>query len=147
MQLNTLTKAHANKKSRRVGRGGRRGKTAGRGTKGQKARAGHRIRPEIRDFIRHLPKRRGYNRNRARSVNSSRIQPVSVTLRDLEQMFEAGEKVTPELLRKRGVIRTSSERPVKILGGGALSKALTIRDCVMSRGAKESIERAGGTIL
>jgi large subunit ribosomal protein L15 len=61
MQLNTLQRKHENKAKRpRVGRGGKRGTTAGKGTKGQKARSGHRIRPAIRDLIQRLPKLRGY---------------------------------------------------------------------------------------
>ena len=63
MQFNTLKRNHPNKKSKTVGRGGTRGKTAGRGTKGQNARAGHKKRPEIRDFIKRLPKLRGHGKN------------------------------------------------------------------------------------
>jgi large subunit ribosomal protein L15 len=60
MQLHELKPFHPNKKQRRVGRGGKRGTTSGRGTKGQKARAGHRIRPAERDLIQRLPKLRGF---------------------------------------------------------------------------------------
>ncbi|HEY4495498.1 MAG TPA: uL15 family ribosomal protein, partial [Candidatus Paceibacterota bacterium] len=63
MQLHQLQRNKKARKGIRVGRGGKRGKTSGRGTKGQKARAGHRIRPEIRDAIKKLPKRRGYRFN------------------------------------------------------------------------------------
>ena len=59
MQLHQLKPKTPQKDRRYVGRGGKRGKTAGRGTKGQKARAGAKFRPEIRDFIKRLPKLRG----------------------------------------------------------------------------------------
>jgi len=59
MQLHQISPAHSNKKGKRVGRGGKRGTYSGRGIKGQKARAGHRIRPAIRDFMMKIPKLRG----------------------------------------------------------------------------------------
>lgn len=59
MQFHTLQPKTKNKKSRQVGRGGKRGKTAGRGTKGQNARAGRKKRPELRDMIQHIPRLRG----------------------------------------------------------------------------------------
>lgn len=64
MQFHTLKPRTKNKKSRQVGRGGKRGKTSGRGTKGQNARAGRKKRPEMRDIIKRIPKLRG------RGVNS-----------------------------------------------------------------------------
>lgn len=59
MQFHSLKRKTPNKKSRSVGRGGKRGKTSGRGTKGQNARAGRKKRPELRDFIKRVPKLRG----------------------------------------------------------------------------------------
>ena len=59
MQFHTLKRKTKNKKSRRVGRGGTRGKTSGRGTKGQNARSGRKKRPEMRDIIKKVPKLRG----------------------------------------------------------------------------------------
>lgn len=60
MQIHNLKRLHKNKGDRQIGRGGRRGKTAGRGGKGQTARAGNKRRPELRDIIKRLPKNRGY---------------------------------------------------------------------------------------
>ncbi len=60
MQIHNLKRTHKNKGDRLVGRGGRRGKTAGRGGKGQTARSGNKRRPELRDIIKRLPKNRGY---------------------------------------------------------------------------------------
>ncbi|MDE2144662.1 MAG: hypothetical protein KGJ01_01695 [Patescibacteria group bacterium] len=59
MQLHELSPLHKNKEEKRIGRGGKRGTFSGRGTKGQRARAGHRIRPAERDLIQHMPKLRG----------------------------------------------------------------------------------------
>lgn len=67
MQLHTLKPKTERKKSRQVGRGGTRGKTAGRGTKGQNARAGRKKRPELRDFIKRIPKLRGRGKNSLKS--------------------------------------------------------------------------------
>lgn len=60
MQIHNLKRQHKNKKDRVVGRGGKHAKTSGRGGKGQTARAGNKRRPELRDIIKKLPKRRGY---------------------------------------------------------------------------------------
>ena len=60
MQIHNLKREHKNKKDRQVGRGGKHAKTAGRGGKGQTARAGNKRRPELRDIIKKLPKNRGY---------------------------------------------------------------------------------------
>ena len=68
MQTHNLKRVHANQKGKTVGRGGTRGKTAGRGTKGQNARSGHRKRPELRDIIKKIPKKRGHGKNRSASA-------------------------------------------------------------------------------
>ena len=68
MQIHNLKRTHKNKKDRIVGRGGKHAKTSGRGGKGQTARAGHRVRPAMRDIIKKLPKLRGHGKNRAKSV-------------------------------------------------------------------------------
>ncbi len=68
MQIHQIKRVHPNKKSKLVARGGKRGKTAGKGGKGQTARAGHRVRPAMRDIIKKLPKLRGHGKNRAKSV-------------------------------------------------------------------------------
>ncbi|MBI3305797.1 hypothetical protein HYZ82_01530 [Candidatus Nomurabacteria bacterium] len=60
MQIHDLKRVYKNKHDRIVGRGGKRGKTSGRGGKGQTARAGNKRRPELRDIIKRLPKKRGY---------------------------------------------------------------------------------------
>ncbi len=69
MQLHELKPNYSNKKGKRVGRGGKRGTTSGHGTKGQKSRAGHRIRPAERDLIQRLPKLRGFRNKPKRKKN------------------------------------------------------------------------------
>ncbi|HEX8946833.1 MAG TPA: 50S ribosomal protein L15 [Candidatus Paceibacterota bacterium] len=147
MQLNTLTSTRIAKNVRRVGRGGKRGKTSGRGTKGQKARAGHRIRPEIRDMIKKLPKRRGHGKNRARTVRIDRKPFASVNLTALEAHFAAGDTVTPRALMEKGLVRTlRATQGVKVLGTGSLSKKLTVSGCAVSTAAAKAIEAAGGEV-
>ncbi len=67
MNLNTLQSKTKRMISDRIGRGGKRGKTSGRGVKGQRAHGDHGVRPELRDAIKKLPKRRGYGKNRGRT--------------------------------------------------------------------------------
>lgn len=142
MQLNSLQRVNKNKNEKRVARGGKRGKTSGRGTKGQKARAGHRIRPELRDTIKKFPKLRGY-KNKSFEVKP---QPVNLTI--LERAFSSGDAVNPAtLLEKKCITKVGGKMPkVKILATGALSKKLTVTGCLFSGTAKKSIESAGGTI-
>lgn len=146
MQLNTLSRKTKNKKSRSVGRGGTRGKTSGRGTKGQNARAGRKKRPELRDIIKKLPKLRGHGKNRARGVNSSVVKPQVVSLSVLDARFEKGDRVTPEALVLKGIVKKlgGATPAVKILSTGEITKALTITGCLLSKTAKEKIEKAGG---
>lgn len=147
MQTNTLKPAHARITTPRVGRGGKRGKTSGRGTKGQNSRAGHKNRPEARDMIKKLPKRRGFGKNRSRTVKPQVIYtPVNLT--KLDALFTAGDVVSPISLVQKGLVRSKGGYilPVKILGTGSLTKALTIEDCNFSVSAKEAIVAAGGSV-
>lgn len=148
MQLNTLTRENQNKRTVRIGRGHTRGKTSGRGHKGQKARAGHHIRPAIRDIIKRIPKLRGHGKNRSRTVNNSNVKPEVVNITQLSQ-FEAGTKITPGLLLAAHLVRRQSGRTpsVKILGKGALDKKFTIANCLVSASARDAITKAGGEIL
>ena len=142
MQLNELKSKTVRKPKKRVGRGGKRGTFSGRGTKGQKARAGHRIRPELRDIIKKIPKLRGYR-------SKVRPQPrAEVDIARLSAHFGDGETVTPETLVKRGLIgRVGGKIPdVKLLGSGEVSKKLLVKDCAISAGARAQIEKAGGLV-
>ncbi len=143
MQTHNLKRKVQNKKSVQVGRGSKRGKTSGRGGKGQTARAGHKARPEMRDIIKRLPKLRGY------AFNTIQTKPKNVSIAALEIAFNSGDKVTPLKLVEAGVISTYKGRipAVKILSDGEITKKLTIVDCKISAAAKEKIEKAGGKVL
>ena len=145
MQLHTLSPKTKSKKRAPVGRGGKRGKTSGRGGKGQTARAGHKIRPEARDLIKKLPKRRGHGKNRARTVRASRVRYAPVNLAALEATFNAGESVTPAALRAKGLVRGRTSA-VKILGTGEVSKAFAVKGCAVSASARAALEKAGGSV-
>ncbi len=144
MQIHNLKRKTEQKKKVQVGRGGKRGKTAGRGTKGQKARAGHKIRPEIRDMIKRLPKMRG------RGVNSNKSIKFDATPINLSSLsaFKAGETVTPVTLVEKGVIKTFGGKypVVKILSKGDIAASLKFRDCEVSATAKTKIEKVGGIV-
>lgn len=144
MQNHTLKRNTPNKKSKRVGRGGKHAKTSGRGTKGQNARAGHKKRPEIRDFIKRLPKLRG----RGKNINTSiQTKPTAISLSTIDKVFKAGDTVSPSSLLQNGLVeRVSGILPkVKILGG-TTDKKLKIENCLVSNSAKEIIEKAGGSV-
>lgn len=148
MQLNTISPRTKHKKPPHVGRGGKRGKTSGKGGKGQTARAGHHVRPEVRDFIKKFPKLRGHGKNRSRTVRTNRIATTAVNLAALEAAYKVGETVSPASLLARGLVRRAKGRApeVKILGMGALTKALVIKGCSLSTTARGAIAAAGGTI-
>lgn len=141
MQLNTLKRDNPNRKKRQVGRGGTRGKTSGRGGKGQTARAGNKRRPQMRDIIKKLPKLRGYRF----ASHNTKFSVVNVS--DLN-IFTAGSVVNSStlfannLVRKVGGVTPS----IKILGKGDLKVKLSIEKCTVSKSAREKIEKAGGTI-
>ncbi|MEI6490289.1 MAG: uL15 family ribosomal protein [bacterium] len=145
MQLHNLKAKTKRKTSNQIGRGGKRGKTSGRGTKGQKARAGHKIRPELRDYIKKLPKLRGHGKNTNFSIQT---KPVIINLGDLGSVYKAGDTVSPTTLIQKGLLSTAKGRnpSVKILSNGEISIKLSFKNCTVSEGAKTLIEKAGGTV-
>ncbi len=148
MQTNTLAPKTPRTTSARVGRGGKRGKTSGRGTKGQNARAGHKKRPEMRDLIKKMPKLRGHGKNRSRTVRvKDSYTPVNLSA--LEACFTAGDIVNPETLYRAGLVKARGGKVsyVKLLGSGTLTKALKVSDCSYSATAKAAIEAAGGSLI
>ena len=123
------------------GRGSGHGKTSGRGHKGQNARASGGVRPGFEGgqmpLIRRVPKR-GFT-----FTPKKKFQVVNLeSLND----FQAGTDITPELLRKERIVR-KSQGWVKILGDGALTRALKIQAHAFSKSALEKIKNAGGTAL
>ncbi len=145
MQLHTLSRVTPNKKTVSVGRGGKRGKTSGRGTKGQNARSGRKKRPELRDFIKRIPKLRGRG---VSSFKSIQAEFVTVNLDGIEKAFKSGDVVNPgSLVAKEVISLYKGLKPiVKILSTGDITKKVTVSDCAVSKGAKEKIEKAGGTV-
>ena len=142
MKLHELSPAAGSTKARkRIGRGAGsgQGKTAGKGHKGQKARAGRGMRPGFEGgqmpLQRRLPKR-GFN-------NIFRIEMAIVNVAALDKAFEAGETVTVDALVSKGLVKTVLGG-VKVLGNGELSKALTVQANAFSDSAKQKIEAAGG---
>lgn len=145
MQTHNLKRVSPNKRSVQVGRGGKRGKTSGRGGKGQTARAGHKIRPEIRDMIKRIPKLRGRGKNIFQSFQQKSL-PINLVL--IEKHFGDGDQVTPKTLSEKGLVRGNkgSELLVKVLANGEITKKLAFSGCTFSASAKAKIEKAGGTI-
>lgn len=146
MQLNQLKPRHKNYKSASIGRGGKRGKTSGRGTKGQKARAGHKIRPEARDMIKKIPKLRGRGKNIFTSV---KIKPAVINLKNIAKLFTTGAEISPSILLDKKLIRRMGGviPKVKVLGDGEITFAVTISGCEVSASAKSKIEKVGGKVI
>lgn len=136
MQIHQLKPVHKGRRSRRVGRGGKRGTYSGRGIKGQKARAGAKIRPAERDLIKKIPKLRGYK------FKSFQVRPAIVNLGDLHKKFKAGEKVSPESLLAAGLIhRIKGKIPkVKVLGKGELKNELVFQGVRFSKSVIEKLK-------
>lgn len=141
MKLHHLRPAEGSKKRKiRVGRGesGRRGKTAGRGTKGLKARS--KVRPGFEGgqtpLIRQIPKLKGFK-------NPNREEYTVVNVGKLAA-FDAGTTVTPDDLRSAGLAKKRGR--IKVLGQGDLDVALTVRAHAFSAGATDKITAAGGSV-
>ncbi len=145
MQSHEIKRVHKNKISRQVARGGKRGKTAGRGTKGQNSRSGRKKRPEMRDIIKKIPKLRGRGRN---SFLGFQVAMVPVNFEAIEKHFSGGDDVNPETLVAKGLIEMykGGFPPVKILAEGELTKKVTVSGCAVSAPAKAKIEKAGGMV-
>ncbi len=142
MELHQLT---TNQKPRkRIGRGGKRGTYAGRGVKGQKARAGANFEPIIRPLIKRYHKLKGASYT---SKPKPRIS-AEVNLVSLEKRFQADETVSPETLKEKGLIHTYHKKmpSVKILSKGELTKPLNFEKCSFSESAREKIQAVGGKI-
>ncbi|GAB4529430.1 MAG: 50S ribosomal protein L15 [Anaerolineae bacterium] len=144
MKLHDLQPAPGSKKSRkRVGRGiaAGQGKTAGRGTKGQGARAGGGKGAYFEGgqlpLVRRLPFKRGF-------TNIWRVEYAEINLDRLSQ-FDNGAEVSPETLFEAGFIK-SANKPVVILGRGDLDKKLTVKAHRFSASARAKIEAAGGSV-
>jgi large subunit ribosomal protein L15 len=152
LNLSNLQPAQGRKDRKRVGRGAGSGKGryAGRGIKGQKARAGsHTMRAGFEGgqmpLYMRTTKLRGNTSADAMPLGPFRTSTQPVNLRDLEARFEAGDEVTPETLKAKRLIRSMRE-DVKLLGVGELTKKLQITVHAASASAREKVEAAGGTL-
>jgi len=143
MSLNNLKPARGSKfKKKRVGRGpgSGNGKTAGRGNKGAQSRSGYSYKRGFEGgqmpLHRRVPKR-GF-------TNIFRTEYGVVNLDQLEERFDAGTTVTPEMLRAAGLV--DNRQPVKVLARGEMTKALTVQAHKFSGKAAEKIAAAGGRV-
>ena len=146
MQLHQLQSIKQKAKPR-IGRGGKRGTTSGRGTKGQKSRSGHRIRPAERDLILRLPKRRGF-RNKPKSA-----KPFILNLRDISNRLKhllSDKKeltVSRDTLIQFGLLSPKYRGGIKLLGKGEIKSAITFKGFSVSTEAEEKIKKAGGKMI
>lgn len=142
MKLHQLPKT-TTKKAKRVGRGpgSGKGKTSGRGMKGQKARSKVRAGQEGGQlpFLRRLPFLRGVG------FGSHKPQPQILAIERLN-VFPADTTVTPEALVEQGLVRRVPKGGVKILNNGNLEKRLVLKGILVSAGAREQIEGQGGKV-
>ncbi len=145
MRLNELApKEGSTKRRRRVGRGiaAGQGASCGFGMRGQKSRSGRPTRPGFEGgqmpLYRRLPKLKHF----------PLVNPKHYTIVNVGQLAKLAAKseVTLESLMEAGIV-TSNDGPLKILGGGELSVALTVKAAALSASAKEKIEAAGGTVI
>lgn len=135
MQLHQIKPIHKPKKKKRVGRGGKRGTYSGKGMKGQKSRAGAKIRPAWRDLLKQIPKQRGYK------FKSIKDKPLIINYNLLERKFNDGDKITPENLFKKGLVKKYKGKmpKIKILDGRDAKKKFIIERCEMSESVKNKI--------
>jgi large subunit ribosomal protein L15 len=148
--LHTLKPAPGSRRPRkRVGRGegSGTGKTAGRGQKGAGARSGSKRRSRFEGgqmpIHMRMRKLRGPHMKKSMPFEMFRTHTQAVNVSDLDARFQAGEEVTIELMKARG-LASRKDVPVKVLAKGELSKALTVHAHAFSKAAREQIESAGG---
>ena len=143
MEHQVVPSPGARKRRKRVGRGDAagQGSTAGRGMKGQKSRSGSSIRAGFEGgqnkLIKGLPMKRGFN-------NIFKTYYSLISLEILET-FNAGDRITPEFLQQRGFLK-SLKQPIKIVGDGELTKAVTVAAHRFTGSAREKIEAAKGKV-
>lgn len=147
MKLHELKSRKQIKPKKRIGRGGKRGTFSGRGTKGQKSRAGRRIRKSERDLILRLPKKRGF-RNKPKSP-----KPVILNLRELNSKLKntaqemAAVKIIDRIfLEKLNLIPSGYRGEIKILGSGDSIAGLTFKGLKFSKSAKAKVEKSGNQV-
>lgn len=151
LTLSNLKPAQKRRVRKRVGRGmgSGKGRYAGRGIKGQKARSGsHTMRPgfeggQMPIYMR-LPKQRGPYSKDAMPMGPHRTHTVAINLRDLERVFDEGAEATLEAMVEKGLLK-NTRTDVKVLGQGELTKKLVVTAHAFSASAREKIEQVGGS--
>ncbi len=135
------------KRSQRIGRSGKRGSYSGRGVKGQKSRAGRRLRPAERDLILRLPKHRGF-RNKPKSDRAEvfSLEKISSRLKSFVE-GKAPLALDRELLKTAGLLTKGFRGKVKLLDGGEIKFPVRVKGIAVSAGARAKIEKAGGQVL
>lgn len=139
MQLHNLKKSVNKKNKKRIGRGGKRGVFSGKGVKGQKSRAGHKIPSKTKWLIKRFPKLRGIK------FKSRKPDVKVINVGDLKKICK-NEKITKKDLVRTGVIKNERQL-VKILSDGKLEKKYIIEGIPVSKQAVKKIEKAGGKVL
>ena len=142
MQLNQIKPTIKKVGKKRIGRGGKKGTYSGKGIKGQKSRAGAKFEPAIRLFIKKYHKLKGYRFKK----HCQEKKVINVFM--LEKKFDSGDTVNFKSLIEKKLIRLVDKKEplVKILSKGEITKKLNIEDCLVSKSAKEKIEKAGGSV-
>lgn len=149
MQIHQINRPEWLKEKKRIGRGGKRGTYSGKGNKGQKARSGGNIPPgfsgQDTTLVQRSPKIRGFT--------SPKLPNIEINLEILEKHFNKGETVSPASLAEKKLVkigkrsRSRKVARVKILGTGKITKSVIIENCLISKGVKEIVEKAGGKIV
>ncbi|OHA59780.1 MAG: hypothetical protein A2589_02985 [Candidatus Vogelbacteria bacterium RIFOXYD1_FULL_46_19] len=145
MQTHEVKQKSKRTRHQQIGRGGKRGKTSGRGTKGQKARAGRKLRPEIRDQIKKIPKLRGRGINTNKPVG---LPVATISVAVIGANFKDGEKVSPKILVDKKLVRKIDGRVplVKVLGTGDIKSKIVARGLTFSKAAADKLQVAGGVV-
>jgi large subunit ribosomal protein L15 len=157
MDLSNLQPRTPRKFGRRVGRGGKRGTYSGKGTKGQKSRAGASVKPGFRGGDNRLwqlfPKQRGaskkpggsrpHPKHRYFMLRNSKSFILNL---DAFDKFKEGDTITPTVLKESGVISFVPKQGIKVLGDGIINKKLKFEGLKFSNTAREKVVKAGGMI-
>ncbi|MGC8651231.1 MAG: uL15 family ribosomal protein [Minisyncoccia bacterium] len=143
MQIHDLQPLNPPKKRKRIGRGGKKGNYSGRGSKGQKSRAGARIRPQLREIMNKFPK------NRGEGFRTVKPNISTISLEDLQKNFPQGGNITPLLIVKKGLVERHPHEKlrIKILAKGKIETKFNIQNCLLSKKANDLILKNGGTVI
>lgn len=141
MQLHQL-KGQSLRRKKRIGRGGKRGSYSGRGVKGQKSRAGRRIRPAERDLIQRLPKLRGFA-NKPKS-DKAKIFNLGDLAKYVKTHSENGKVLVIDktFLKEVGILPIHYRGEVKILGDGAIPTRVKFQGLKLSKSAKMKVDKS-----